>query len=181
MLRDRAPRAPRSAAIISRRRVRHAIEPHAGRQREQQVRQEPDRGQRPHLGRIGAEGQDGDQRQPELGDLVAEDRDRLAEPQPPEIGCVEEEGGMKRSDARAITRRSRGRSGRRPGPDDQEGGGLFCCCASCFWTSWSISFWRFCRTRLTMYSPKSHGQRRATTKPMRSASASWDLTVYPGR
>ena len=33
-------------------------------------------------------------------------------------------------------------------------GGFFCCSASCFWTSWSISAWRFCRTRLTMIKPE---------------------------
>ena len=56
-------------------------------------------------------------------------------------------------------------------PRSGQAGGLFCCCASCSWTSLSISSWRFCRTRLTMYSPKSHGQMRATTSPMRAASA----------
>ena len=87
-----------------------AIEPDAGRQREEQVRQQPDRGQRPHLGRVGAEGEHGDQRQSELGDLVAEDGDRLAEPEPPEIGCVEEERRDVGAEARARTQpRSGGR------------------------------------------------------------------------
>ncbi len=44
----------------------HAIEPDPGRQREQQMRKQSDRGQRPHLARVRPEGQDGDQRQSEL-------------------------------------------------------------------------------------------------------------------
>ena len=77
---------------------------------------------------------------------------------------------MNRSIARAITRRS---GGARASTEDQAdgGGGLFCCWASCFETSASISFWRFCRTRLTMISPKTHGQMSATTSPTRAASA----------
>jgi hypothetical protein len=69
----------------------NAIEPDAGRQGEEQVREQADRGQRPHLRGVGAQRQDRDQRQPELRDLVAEDRDRLADPEPPEVGRVVEE------------------------------------------------------------------------------------------
>ena len=68
-----------------------AIEPDPGRQREDQVWQQPERGQRAHLARVGLKGQDRDERETELGDLVPEDRDRLAEPESPEIRCVEEE------------------------------------------------------------------------------------------
>ena len=54
------------------------VQPDAGRQREQQVRQQPDRQQRAHLRRVRAQHEDGDKRQAELRDLVAEDRDGLA-------------------------------------------------------------------------------------------------------
>jgi hypothetical protein len=54
------------------------------------MREEPDGRQQPHLGGVGAEREDRDERQPELGDLVAKDRDRLAEPEAAEIGCIEE-------------------------------------------------------------------------------------------
>jgi hypothetical protein len=64
------------------------------------VRQQADGGQRPHLGRIRAQGQDGDERQTELGDLVAQDGDRLAEPESPEIRCVEEESRDEAIDGR---------------------------------------------------------------------------------
>ena len=133
------------------------------------MRKQPDGRQRPHLGRIGAEGQDRDERQPELGDLVAEDRDGLAEPEPPEIGCVEEE----RRDEAADAARAAGSPGVRPGcaGTADQAGGFFCCSASCLWTSWSISAWRFCPNAPDHDSPKSHGQRRATTSPMRAASA----------
>ena len=54
------------------------------------MRQQPERRQRAHLGGVGAQDQDSDERQTELGDLVTEDRDRLAEPESPEVGGVEE-------------------------------------------------------------------------------------------
>ena len=54
---------------------------------------------------------------------------------------------MKRRIARAITRGQAriARAARRSG-----GRRVVLLLASCFWTSLSISFWRFCRTRLTM-------------------------------
>ena len=153
----------RSAPIISRRSAADPVEPDPGRQREEQVREQPERRQRPHLASVGAEGQDRDERQAEQGDLVAEDRDRLAEPESPEVGRVEEERRQSAPERAGTQTRS---GVPRALLRDQVGG--FCFSASCFWTSLSISSWRFCRTRLTMISPKIHGQMSATTSPTRS-------------
>ena len=93
--RDRDARDERGPAEIGRDHqpapAADAVQPDAGRQREQQVREQAHRREQAHLGRIRAQCQDGDERQPELGDLIAEDRDRLAEPEPAEVGGVEKQ------------------------------------------------------------------------------------------
>ena len=80
---------------------RDAIQPDAGRQREQEVRQEPDRREQAHLRRVGVENEDGDDRQREERDLVAEDGDRLPEPEVPEVVLAQQR-----------RRKPRGRGGR---------------------------------------------------------------------
>jgi hypothetical protein len=75
-----------------------AIQPDAGHQRQQQMREQPSGGQIAHLGRIGAEHQDCDERDRDAVDLVAEHRDRLAGPQVAEIGHVPEQAGHESMD-----------------------------------------------------------------------------------
>ena len=56
----------------------YAVQPHAGRKREQQVRQEAGRGQKAHLLGVCIEDEDSDDRDRQERDLVAQDGDRLA-------------------------------------------------------------------------------------------------------
>ena len=80
----------RSAAIISRRRLRtRSSQTPAGSEKSRW--QQPDRGQRPHWVASAPSVSTATRGSAELGDLVAEDGDRLAEPEAPEIGCVEEQ------------------------------------------------------------------------------------------
>ena len=69
---------------------RQTIDPHTGRQREEQERQEVDRSQRRHLERRRVEHHHGDQGQSDLADVRAELADRLGRPQLQEIGMAPE-------------------------------------------------------------------------------------------
>ena len=83
---------PMSATTISRRRHRTRSSQTPAGNENSRCGQDPDRGQGPHLRGVRAERQDGDERQPELGDLVAEDRDGLADPQPAKVRGVDQQG-----------------------------------------------------------------------------------------
>ena len=69
----------------------YAVQPRARRQREQEAGQQPGGGQEAHLLGRGAKGQGGNDRDREQRDLVAEDGDRLAQPQVAE-GLAMEQG-----------------------------------------------------------------------------------------
>ena len=73
-----------------------AVHPHAGREAEQDERQELDRRQQPELERADLERRRGDQRQRQLGDGAAEDGDRLGRPELEEVGVAQEAATRRR-------------------------------------------------------------------------------------
>ena len=92
--RDRADR--KGAADIGRDHDRASsvtlVGPGARVEREEQVRRELGGDEISHLGGVRVERQDGDERHRDQTDLVAEQRDRLAEPEPPELRVLAQEG-----------------------------------------------------------------------------------------
>jgi hypothetical protein len=70
--------------------VLDALEPDTGRHREQQVRQQRHRGQQAHVLRVRVEDEDRDERHCEQRELVADDGDRLADPERAERGRPEQ-------------------------------------------------------------------------------------------
>ena len=66
------------------------FEPHADREREEQVREPRDGGQQAHVARIRVQHEDRRERQRKQRDLVADDRDRLAQPERSKIGQPEQ-------------------------------------------------------------------------------------------
>ena len=71
--------------------ARLTVGPGARVQGEQEVRRQADGGEEPHLRGAGVERQDREQRYGEEGDLVAEQGDRLAAPESPEVAVAPEE------------------------------------------------------------------------------------------
>ena len=91
---------------------RQTVDPDAGRQREQQERQEVDRGQHADLERARAEREDRHERHREERDLGSELADRLGQPQALEPGLAKQPGPRDERRDRAARRRT-GRLGRR--------------------------------------------------------------------
>ena len=71
--------------------ARAAVGPGARVEREEEVRRELGGDEIPHLGRARVEGQDGDERQGDQADLVAEQRDGLTGPEAPELAVLTQE------------------------------------------------------------------------------------------
>ena len=82
--RDQRLREPRSVAIIDPAPAAAPVDPGARMQREEEVRHELGRDQVAHLRRVRVQHEHGRERDGDHRDLVAEERDRLAQPEPPE-------------------------------------------------------------------------------------------------
>ena len=83
---------PRSVAIMMLPLPLAPVDPSPRVEREEEVRCELGGDEISHLGGARVEREDGDERQRDQADLVAEQRDRLAEPEAPEARVLAQEG-----------------------------------------------------------------------------------------